>query len=62
MKDNSHVTHEFGLSHLTKIEEHTRVLARECQLRHELYRILINVFEGMYPVFKQETTKKAGQL
>ena len=38
-KVNSHVTREFGLSCLTKIEEHTCVTACECQLRHELYCI-----------------------
>ena len=37
MKLNSCVICEFGLSQSTKIEEHTRVLARKCQLRHELY-------------------------
>ena len=37
-KDNSCVTREFGLSHLTKIEEHTCVAAHECQLKRELYR------------------------
>ena len=36
-KVNYCVTHKFGLSHSTKIEEHTRVLAHECQLRRELY-------------------------
>ena len=33
----SHVTREFGLSHSTKIEEHTHFAACKCQLRHELY-------------------------
>ena len=37
-KVNSCVTREFGPSNLTKIQEHTRVAARECQLRRELYR------------------------
>ena len=36
-KVNSCVTHEFGLSHLTKIEERTSVATREFQLRRELY-------------------------
>ena len=36
-KGNSRVTCEFGLSHLTKIEEHMHVAARECQLRCERY-------------------------
>ena len=40
-KVNSHVTREFGPSHLTKIEEHVCVAARECQLRREQYRISI---------------------
>ena len=35
-KVNSRVIREFGLSHSTK-KEHTRVPARECQLRRELY-------------------------
>ena len=38
MKDNSHVICKFGLSNSTKIQEHMRVAARECQLRNELYR------------------------
>ena len=38
-KDNFRVTREFGLSNMTKIQEHTRVAARECQLRNELHRI-----------------------
>ena len=37
MKVNSHVTREFGLSHSTKIQEHTSVVVRECQLTCELY-------------------------
>ena len=36
-KDNSHVIREFRLSHSTKIEEHMSVVAREFQLRNELY-------------------------
>ena len=42
-KVNSHVTCEFWLSHSTKIEEHTRVAARECRLRRELYRSTVNL-------------------
>ena len=30
----SHVTHEFGLSYSTKIEEHVHVPPHKCQLRH----------------------------
>ena len=37
MNVNSHGVYKFGLSHSTNIE-HTRVPARECQLRCELYR------------------------
>ena len=40
MKDNSRVTSEFGPSNSTKIQ-HTRVTARECQLRNELYRMYV---------------------
>ena len=36
------VTHEFGLSHSTKIQEYTRSAARECQLRCERYRICMH--------------------
>ena len=41
MKDNSRVTHEFGPSNTTKIQEHMRVAARKCQLRNELYLSLL---------------------
>ena len=41
-KINSCITCEFGLSHLTKIGEHTHVAARECQLRCELYRSIFD--------------------
>ena len=41
-KVNSRVTCEFGLSHLTKIEEHTYVAAHACQLRCELYRSILD--------------------
>ena len=37
-KDNSCVTREFGPSNMTKMQEHTHVAARKCQLRNELYR------------------------
>ena len=39
-KVNSRVTREFGPSNSTKIQEHTRVAARECQLRRERYHNL----------------------
>ena len=38
-QDNSPVTREFGPSNTTKIQEHKRVSAHECQLRNELYRV-----------------------
>ena len=38
MKVNSRVTREFKPSHSTKIQEHTRVATRKCQLRREWYR------------------------
>ena len=40
-KVNSHVTCEFGLSHSIKIEGHTYVPARKCQLRRQLYHIYV---------------------
>ena len=40
-KVNSRVICQFGLSHLTKIEEHTHVATRKCQLRRERYRIYV---------------------
>ena len=48
MKVNSHVTREFGLSNLTKIQEHTHVAACECQLRRELYRMWLANYVANY--------------
>ena len=38
------VTGKFGPSNMTKVQEHTRVAAHECQLRNELYRIIYEFF------------------
>ena len=43
LKDNSRITCEFSPSNSTKIQEHMRVAAHECQLRNELYHILIKI-------------------
>ena len=40
-KVNSRVAREFGLSHSTKIQKHTCVATRECQLRCERYHTYI---------------------
>ena len=48
MKVNSCVTCEFGPSNLTKIQEHTRVVARECQLRCEQYHTYVAKYVCMY--------------
>ena len=46
-KVNSRVTREFRLSNSAKIEEHTRVSARECQLRCELYHTYMHAYSGV---------------
>ena len=43
LKDNSRITREFSPCNSTKIQEHMRVAARKCQLRNELYHILIKI-------------------
>ena len=43
MKVISRVTREFGLSHSTKIQQHTRV-ARECQLIRERYHMYVHTY------------------
>ena len=58
-KVNSCVTHEFRLNHSTKIQEHMRVTACECQLRHELYRTYIHTYTRTYSTaqFKLNRTR-----